>query len=266
MLFFVFASTPFIFLMSVKISGISSIYLKNEFLNKNFYKQLVTDLNRNMEVSLPGLTANYAQTKIEKLIDDTDLWLKGKTQTSPVISFNDLSPASTSELKKLAQEIKNSKEADSPENQDMLEFLENGLTFPVGEKIVWLKNFYWWTQTGFVILTAGLILALAGINLLSDSVKEKFQWSSFAFLAALLWNIIPNAAIYFGQGAIRGIVADPTTELPEVGKLLFNILLNPVLENYIKVAIISLISLLVLVIGSTILTSVVGPKVSVKKK
>lgn len=254
---FVLATSLFLLLLSVRLSGFSAFYLKTKLTEGDIYTKAVADLNKSLEVPIGGITAGYVKGKTEKLIDDTEAWVKGDSETPPSLSFTDLNPQGFAEIKKLAVELKAQQEQIKKTGQstefsqfDVDKFIKNDFSISLGEQLAFVKQLYRQVLYGLPIL--GLILAtsIAGLLLLSETREEKFHWLGTALLVSAFWNILPWAGVFFGFKALEGVVSDKSSEAPAVIEPLFRNLVSPVVAKYIQVAALALAILFIAAIVS----------------
>lgn len=263
---FVLATPLFLVLLSVRLSGFSAEYLKSALSKADVYTNAVTELNKNLQVKIAGVTPSYLKSKTEKLIDDTESWLKEKSASPPSLSFADLNPQGTAELKKLALELKAEQEAARKEAErtgqkmpeleqfDVNKFIEDDFSISLAEQLTPLKLLYKRVVYGLPILALILALSIVGIFLLGEGKEEKFHWLGIAFLVAAFWNILPVAAEFFGFKAMGSLLADPASELPSFVKPLYEILVNPLADASTKTGVIYVVILFALAIGFFVLS------------
>ena len=99
-LFFVICFPVGIFLTTILYTSDVTPLLKTDLVKNHIYNQLSNQLAKlNTGDSNSAIisqfiqskfTSDYLQNKVEKAMDDSDNWIKGKTNTPPTISFKDM--------------------------------------------------------------------------------------------------------------------------------------------------------------------------------
>ena len=106
-LIFLFTVPLVVFIASIFYGGISSSVLKQTLIQYNIYATITDEIKHSVQTSENGnaqdattslitslllqrVTPEYVQGKLEKLIDDTELWIEGKTNTPPILSFPEI--------------------------------------------------------------------------------------------------------------------------------------------------------------------------------
>lgn len=256
----VIISVPLISLTSLKISGISPKYLKDSFSQKGIYSSVSKELTKVTELPSGLITEKYLKYKVEKIIDDTSSWLAG-TGESPIISFDDLSAQSVNQLKNLLTQLKAESEKAKAsgtvgpgETDPLTEFIDNGYRYDLGRNIAPLKEYYWWLNQGYWVLVGIEVVSIMAIFLLSSGLKEKFTWIGFLTILLFIWNAIPVAGVFFGQGVLRGLILE-SPDLPAVAKTVYEIIITPILDAEVKVGIAALAAFLIVSAVSFIASS-----------
>ena len=240
---FVIATPIFLLLLSVRLSGFSAPYLKEKLARADIYSKAITDINKILETPIGGITPGYVKGKTEKLIDDTEAWVKGKKDTPPDISFSDLNPQAFAEIKNLASQYQGEQEL----SIDTL--IKNDFSFPLGEQLLFVKNLYLKVVYGLPFAALVIALSLAGILFLSET-NERFRWLGTAFLLAAFWTFLPLGVSFFGLRVAEGLLAAKTGQLPTVAKPLFEMLVTPIANKFVSIGAASLLLYLVLAIAA----------------
>lgn len=227
------------------------------------------------------LTAGYIRVKTEQLIDDTESWMKGKTENSPVLSFADIKNKLTeknytllSRLEAFSEELakekvklrKQAENENDPETRaalnnlpdfDFNSFVKSDFSIPLGKHFKGLKLLYVLTQTGLFIIGFILLLALLLIYIVNTSQKQRFRWFGIVFILAFIWNAGPWLFINLASKLITGYVL-LNNDIPAFVHPLFDTLVTPILNTYFQTGGIMLLLLLLGGICCLILSAILN--------
>jgi len=211
-IFFIITTPLALFLVSILFGGITSVNLKSTILESGIYQKaefLVEDPN-----IARILSPDYLQKKSEKAIDDSALWLTGKSDNAPVISFKDVKEEFLSANPELLEAItelpsdsveqvpgSSGLEGENPE--EMLNSLvKNDFEFSLKDSLASVK----FTRSFIsVLLPVQLIimaLCLFGLVVLSHSISSKLRWIGITLLLSSLFGWV----IFFTFEVIIGFV------------------------------------------------------------
>lgn len=239
---FVILAPLFVFSLALKLSDISASYLKKHLAEKNIYKTIIQDVNKDSEFSISGLTPSYLQKKTEKLIDDTESWLKGKTKEAPNISLIDLDKNTLVQLEALGKELKKEQEKARQMGQeseistfDFEKFAKSGFTYPIGEQMGFLKQLYFMATWGLLVFGMGMIFSLLGIILLAEAMASRLRSVAFAFLGAGLWLLPGWLAAFFGSQFLTQVLVENSQDIPVSISPLIETLFSPIISKYIQI-------------------------------
>lgn len=239
---FILLTPLFVFSLSLKFSEISASSLKTQLAEAKIYKKVVDDMAKASDQPIQGLSPSFLQKKAEKLIDDTDLWLKGKIKESPVISLVDLDKNTLLQLETLGRELKKEQEKARQMGQesdmgnfDFDKFVKNGFAYPIGEQMGFLKNLYFLATSGSLVLGLAMILSLSGIFLLSETISPKLRGLGFAFLGAAFWILPGWLVTLFGFKFLTQALAENAKEIPTFIFPLIDVTAKPVISSYVQI-------------------------------
>lgn len=279
LLVFVFATSLFLLLLSLRLSGLSASSLKTQLLTSAVYSKLVTALDREIDraikegeaddpLRLVGpilkqeVTPQYLQTKVEALLDDTSAWLSGRTNEPPAISLKDLkekfrrqNPQLFVELEALGKELNAQKKTlEQQPDVDIEKLIKSDFTFPLGKQLTWLKWWYDMATTRLLLVAAALVGFLLALVFLNDSKQSKFRWAGAALGLASLWNILFWLVAVGISRLVPIVLAQAAGELPSFVSPLIMAFLQPLVTSYLQVAPVAILGLLVSSVGCFVMS------------
>jgi hypothetical protein len=216
-LFFTVFFPIVIFLTTILYTSDITPLLQKDLVKNHIYTQLSDQLSKldtgdaNSAIISQFIqskfTSDYLQNKVEKAMNDSDDWIKGKTNTPPVISFKDVKDALNAQYPQLlpgiiqaAQELKQ-QEAQNPQlaqqnpqatkNLDMIAtFAKSDFTIPLNKYLVGLKNFYTAVRILQPILAILLLLSLILLGFMNKTWPARLKWIGFTLLLGSIWGFI----------------------------------------------------------------------------
>jgi len=216
-LFFIVCFPVVIFLTTILyISDITPL-LKTDLVKNHIYNQLSSQLGKldtgdsNSTIVSQFIqskfTSDYLQNKVEKAMSDSDDWIKGKTNTPPVISFKDVKDELNAQYPQLLPDIEQSavqlkqQEAQNPQlaqqnpqavqNLNMIaSFAKSDFTIPLNKYLVGLKNFYTMVRILQPVLTVLLVICILLLGTLNKTWSSRLKWIGFTLLFGSIWGFI----------------------------------------------------------------------------
>lgn len=183
----------------------------------------------NKSIALTGVSSAYIRDKVEKFVDDTNMWLISDSP-SPSISFADIPKGYRPEVQKAISQLgKNMKVPTSSDN----------LSISIGERLTPLKTFYLWTTRGLTALVLAATLCVVGVYFLSETTKESFKGLGSMFLISFFFNILSTGLIFLIQGVLRGLIIE-SPNLPDILKEVYKTISLPLFQTSLKVNVIGL--------------------------
>lgn len=203
-----------IFLASILYGGVTPQILKDGLLKAQIYEKLPEQITTLMQAEegadaepdtfiapiVSRLKGSYLQEKTEKLIDDTDMWLRGKIETGPTVSFSEIkedilaaNPDLATMMNDGISDMQGAQEQDpqaAESMRQMQEFIKNDFSFPLTQQLKPLKDTYTVLTYAFPILAVLLFLCLVAIVLMSQGIKSKFKWVGFVLILAAINGFI----------------------------------------------------------------------------
>jgi len=200
---FIISTTPFvIFLAIILYGGITPQLIKTQLSQSQIYEklpQLLLDQGSSEVQSDPEsqafltmITSNvdsaYIQAKTEKVIDETDAWIKGESDVPPVLSFRDIQEKVISDNPEFQEMVhmgaseleKNGGEAEP------LNVMEQG-NIPIGQNLKFLKDGYFAAKIALPVLFILLFIALILIVIKTHGLKSRLKYVGIVLvLTALL--------------------------------------------------------------------------------
>lgn len=250
-LFFIAFFPVIVFLATILYGGITPQIIKTSLSASGVYKLLPGMLAESMtseESEADGVgqiftiiqdkfAGSYLQDKSEKLIDDTDLWMRGKTDEVPVISFSEIKTEimdSNPELLEMMKEgmttMKEQTEAEGgqsmQEDESMKgfnEFMENDFTIPVGKNLTPLKDGY---KNLTIILPILIVLELiAGFVIIffSHGISSKLKWGGVVLTISAIYGFI---WVFSGNGLFSIVTVTIKEQENEIVRLITPIILT----------------------------------------
>ncbi len=259
--FFILVLPVLVFLGTCLYGGINSVSIKNNLVTSNAYtlisdqigQQLDSASQDNTDGSIGAIiaaaknriTPSYLQQKTEKAIDDSTLWIEGKTTTPPTLSFSEIkddinaqNPEILPSLQKTMEDFKKQQEElqkEDPNNSSgkavelngMGTFIQNGFTIPLENGVKTIKTIRTQIFIAFVVFLVLSLLALLLIFLFSKSLKSKFKYIGVVFIIASVYGY----TFTFGLGILSKIVelALKSQDQPAV------VYISPILLNLLAV-------------------------------
>ncbi len=217
LLFFLALTPVVIILATISYGGVSTQAIKEELDESNLYKK----------IEFPPLTPEYIKTKAEKAVDDSALWVSGKTKTEPVINFRDIKDefiASNPELQEALKEMEEMPTNEAPEEEfgqtegaNPHEFMKtlskNDFSFPLKDSLSGLKFGHALISVLLPVLSVLMILCLLAIYLMSPDYKSKFRWIGITFLLSAIGGLIVFFVFQFIVGVVLKILVDNSNEV-----------------------------------------------------
>ncbi len=210
--FFIGVFPIIVFLVAVLHGGLTPNTLKKSLSESNVYTTLPNLLrqsadeggddstNQFMSVIQEKFGASYIKSKTEKLIDDTDLWVRGKTDASPVVSFSEIKDQLTSSnpellnmMKQGMQDMKAQAQESGealPVNNQAQEFFDNGMTVKIGDSLKFVKDGYRIATIALPILFILAALSLIVIIAMSPNSKSRFKWLGIVLIISAFYGFI----------------------------------------------------------------------------
>jgi len=230
LLFFTLCLPIFIFCTTILYTSDLTPLLQSDLVKNHMYSQLSDQLGKldtgdtNSGVVSQFIqnkfTSQYLQGKVEKAMNDSDDWVRGKTTTPPVISFKDvkdelnaqypqLLPGIQQAAEKLKQaEAQNPQLAQqNPQASQNLEMIANltksDFTIPLNKYLIGLKDFYATVRILQPILAILLILCLILLGYINKTWPDRLKWIGFTLLFGSIWGFI----LAFGNVALVTFLA-----------------------------------------------------------
>ncbi len=234
--FFIFALPILVFLGTCLYGGINSVSIKNNLLTSNAYTIISDKLSQQLDSASQDssdatinaiitaaknrITPSYLQQKTEKAIDDSTLWIEGKTTNPPVLSFSEIKDdinaqnpeilpsllKTMNEFKKQQEELQkedpNNTSGNSLELNGLGTFVQNGFTIQLVNGVKTIKNLRGQIFIAFVIFLILDTFALLLIFLFSKSLKSKLKYSGIVFIIGAIYGYV----LTFGLGIFSNII------------------------------------------------------------
>lgn len=272
--FFAFLLPLFVFLTQVLYGGIEPNVLKDSLKESTIYTRVSSlIINAPVNPAAPQapdefnslvterFTPTYVQTKTEKLVDDSYVWLT-KNGPSPVLSFNEvkgdllaIEPTLQIQLQEM-QTIENSNDDYSAEGslnefasdptvnqeQDALSTLmQSNFTIPVGEYFQVLKTLYDAAKIIHPILGIILLALIVTMVKLSYTTTSRLRWTGAMILTAAIvgfgmvfFNAIAvTNLIYASENSSDNLIATFTPVILEIMNVVFAHF--SVIQNYVNI-------------------------------
>lgn len=297
LLFFVFTFPSLIFIATCLYGGFSTTVLKVELAKSGMYEKVISAANEPSEEEADPLFSiiqkhinpDYLQTKVEGVIDDTALWVTGKTETPPILSFRDIkdeitaaNPTLLADLQKMSQEMQAAAAAESGETiaastqpNEFETFIKNDFSFPLKDSFAGLKQAYTGLTIALPVLAVLLVLSLVGLWFGNPTLQKRFRWIGITFLISGVFGII---SLLLNQGILTaslGFLLQQENQLLQMVYPLFEQILTlfvsqyasyQTLANYVLFAAGIICLVLSFIIKSSATTTAVKPvKPAVKK-
>ena len=232
-LFFTLFFPLFIFLTTALYTSDVTPLLKSDLVKNKIYNELSSQLSKldtgdsNSAIISQFIqskfTSDYLRQKVETAMDSSDEWIKGQTNTPPVISFKDVKdelnaqyPQLLPGIEQASQELKQ-QEAQNPDlqrnpqaekNIDMIaNFAKSDFTVPLNQYLIGLKNFYTSVRILQPILGIVLILCLILLGVMNKSWPQRFKWIGFTLLFSSIWGF----ALTYSNTALVAFLANYLT-------------------------------------------------------
>lgn len=255
---FLILSPLFLLLLATNSSGLSAQSIKQQFVEENVYEKFDREFDKFIDQSLEEeapddpvsvigpwlkqeITPAYVREKEEAFIDDTDLWLRGKTSRPPTISFKEVkehmmqsNPALIQGLVEISQELKKQKLQDlnAPDLPDFEKLIESDFSYPIGEHMGWVKTWYTLATTGVFVLGFVLILLFVGIAFLSPTKTSRLRWIVATLFGSTLWNLVPWLIAVGASFLITKALIQNASKLPSFLFPMSDVLIKPLLSTY----------------------------------
>jgi hypothetical protein len=245
LLFFIQTLPSVVFIAALLFGGFSVNVLKEELATSGMYEKVISvakeqsgeadGTDQIFTLLQSRLTPDYLQPKIEKAIDDTSLWVTGKTNIPPTLSFKDIkdeleaqNPTLLADLQKMSQEVQtaaaaeNNKLSPAPTQQNELEtFVKNDFSFPLKDSVAGLKQTYTILSIGLPVLIVLLLLSLVCLGVWNRTWQKRLRWLGTAFILA---GIFGYASILFYQNASAAILNFFLVQKYEMFRMVYPIL------------------------------------------
>lgn len=230
LLFFTLCFPIFIFCTTILYTSDLTPILKTDLVKNHIYGQLSNQLGKldtgdsNSPLVSQFLqnkfTTQYLQGKVEKALNDSDDWVRGRTDTPPVISFKDVKdelnaqyPQLLPDIQQAAEKLKE-EEAQNPklaqqnpqaaQNLDMIVSLtKSNFTIPLNKYLIGLKDFYTTIRILQPVLAILLILCLILQSVMNQTWPGRLKWIGFTLLFGSLWGL----TLAFGNVALITVLA-----------------------------------------------------------
>lgn len=230
--FFIFTIPVLVFLGACLFGGVSSVSIKNNLLTSNAYTLLSDQIGKQLDSASQDssdatvnaiitaaknrITPSYLQQKTEKAIDDSTLWINGKTSTPPILSFSEIkddinaqNPEILPSLIKTMDEFKKQQEElqkEDPDNSSgktmelngMGTFIQNGFTVPLEKGVGTIKTIHNQIFIGFIVFLILDSFALLIMFLFSHSLKSKLKYIGIVFVITSIYGYL----LTFGLGTL----------------------------------------------------------------
>jgi hypothetical protein len=234
-LFFILFFPLFIFLTTILSTPDITPLIKTDLIKTNMYSNMSNQLSKlDIGDSNSALvnqfiqnrfTASYIQQKVEKAMDSSDAWIRGKTTKPPVISFTDVIDELTTQYPQLLPSIEQAasemkqKEEQNPalqqnpqatKNLDMIASLaKSNFTIPLNKYLIGLKNFYKTIRILQPILALLLILCVILLGTMNKNWPQRLKWIGFTMLLASIWGFI----LAYSNDALVSLLAKYATTI-----------------------------------------------------
>jgi hypothetical protein len=259
---FLFLSPIFIFLFSLKFSGVTVSVMKEQLVKADTYTILVEDLDKAIDKAVERgdennqmtelapvikeiVTPQLVKQKVEKLLDDTHAWVTGKSQAVPAISFLELKDLAIAQNPAFAKEmgisgsksqtpVKVNPESDygvpSQAESSLVDLAINRkLTIKIGSVFLIIKPLYQMLGNVFIILGSILLFCVIIILLAAKNVKSGIRKISLLCFLTVLWNGLPF--LLFASPAL--LISFVAGHLDSSTALIIPILLKPILSGIV---------------------------------
>lgn len=288
LLFFVAFTTPFlVFLTEMLYGGTAPSDIKKGLIDSSIYKDVSTFLikvepqgEQDAETAAISriiysrFTPQYIQSKTEKLLDDSSLWI-AHDAAAPVLSFTDIKQDMLRtypgvDLQSVDTNAEESLEAFAGYPQSgansLAALAQNDFVVPVGEYFQWIKTFYKAIQILQPILTLLLIGSLILLAKLNDNWPSRLEWIGTTLINAAMYG---TGIILFNMLAIMQL-KEVTISNPENFLAAFSPILLQLMEIFMHryaqiqniVSLIMAITGVFCVIGAVILKQKANRKIN----
>lgn len=214
LLTFAFVSPLILFLATIMYGGITTTDLKKGVVDSGAYVEIgkyieqqdADTIGNNQHYSVlisKNLNSNYFQTKTEKVIDDSSLWITGKTNTAPTISFKEIKE----ELQQdngFLNNVKRMPEIDVKQSdlnreeqamyvaqqKQLIDFINGDLTISLADQMQGVKLVYSILQIALPILIGLLIVILFLIAKQAANIPSKCKWVGSTLLVSSIVGYI----------------------------------------------------------------------------
>lgn len=297
----VLSSPLFLLSLASRFTPITAASIKGELVKTQAYESAVGALNTKIEATTADaaaddpvatiivpfvqkeITPSYVRNKVEKLIDDTAVWIGGG-MTPPILSFTDLKEKLIRQHRDIIDQLQSAADQMTSVQQsaseepgdasgdtggtppmpfnagDIQKFLQSDFTIPVGPYLSGMKfmvTFTWY----MLLICAGLM----GFNtllivLIASGLQSKLRWVGITFLLTALWNI-PGALLGAGSSVMAATIL--TENIHGNGasfvKPFIETIITPILLTYTRMTGGVVIALLIVSIGMIVLSFIAKP-------
>lgn len=221
-LFFFIQTFPLVVLIATLLyGGFSTTALKEELAKSGMYEKIISftkdssdeeNIDSVFAILQNHLNPDYLQIKIEGVVDDTTLWVTGKTETPPALSFKDIkdeieanNPTLFTDMQQISQEMQTAVAAENGEmtrtNQpnELETFIKNDFSIPLKDTFAGIKQVYIVLTIALPVLSFLLILSLVGLGVLNKTWQKRSRWFGVTFLLA---GTLGVATIFFNQNLL----------------------------------------------------------------
>jgi uncharacterized membrane protein len=192
LLFFLATAPLVIFLAALSYGGVSTDIIKTELAKSGLYKK----------IDFPPVTPDYARAKVNKAIDDSALWITGKTNDAPIVSFKDIKDeflAKNPDIQDSIVEMSNMPEAEASEGdyaqgedpqEIMKSIAKNDFSYPLKDALSGLKMGHSVLSVMLPVLLILMIISVIVIILKSPDNKSRFRWLGVTFLLSAVGSYL----------------------------------------------------------------------------
>lgn len=255
-------------LYSIHSSNISQQFITDSLAKHNTYDKLAVFLNRSAASNNPlieknpySVTKDVLQTTTEKLIADIAVWLEGKTDQAPQISFADYqSKVAEEQREKILERDVNpisftpppgfSEGFNDPFTLAMQVTEGQNALLPIGGRMQLLKYAYQTIKVLQYLAPILLALTLTLLLLLAKKKLKMIKWFAIACAVTAVYALFVLAS----ASIVPGVVS---SQLPDVSMSPSIALVSPVIDDIVRAYQTQLQKNLVITTILTLLTAIV---------
>lgn len=190
LLFFLLTAPFVIFLATISYGEISPEIIKEELGKSGIYRK----------IEFPPITPQYVKGKVEKAVDDSALWITGRTETPPIVSFKDIKDeflASNPDIQGSLEEMAEMPQEEYGEygtNEDPQELMrslsKNDFSYSLKDSLSSLRMGHTIISILLPVLAILMVVSIVLIIVLSPDGKSKFRWIGVTFLLSAVGGFL----------------------------------------------------------------------------